>query len=128
MCFMITLQLGTFEFLSPVLFLFLSSWCLLLTLTFSFCFLPLLLHIFFSLPPICSFYCCFYLFSGRERSNIKSMSCFSAKNKPVSVDVFHSSPQFYSQVQYMDYLVSYTWKCELLRTKKVYPHLARQHS
>lgn len=55
MCFIIALKLWTFEFPSPTLALFLSSWCLLLTLTFSFCFLPLLLHIFSPLPPACSF-------------------------------------------------------------------------
>lgn len=32
----------------------------------------------------------------------------------------------YSQVQYTGHLVFHTWKCELLRTKKVYPHRASQ--
>lgn len=125
MCLIITLQLCTVEFLSPSSF---SSFFPLAAFYFDIFFLRLASSALYVFPFATSMqlYCWFYFFSGRERSNIKSITCFSAKNKPTSVDVFHSSPQFYSQVQYTDHLVFYTWKCGLLRTKKVYPHLVRQ--
>lgn len=99
MCVIVTLQLGTGVSVSLLPFA---------------CFD--LVFLFLASSALCSFpfatsmrlYCCFCFFSCRERSNITSVTFISAKNKPTSVDVFHSSPQLYSQVQYMGHLVFHT--------------------
>lgn len=113
------------SFCPLLLFLFLPSYCLLLTLTFSFC---LFCCMYLSLCHHIKLYCCFYFFSGRERSNIKSIFCCSAKSKPASVNVFHSSPQFYSQMQYMgpfSVLHLETWAAE---NQESVSASVRQHS